>query len=108
PGGILGSMSVGNVARVVMVVAACAAAAGSATSTSSSGQNQPPSMNGPGGDGSQTSAPPPQQMEPQRALGLWRSTFGAVKIEPDGSHGGLAAGSVQGIWMYQRQGQDVV
>jgi hypothetical protein len=47
-------------------------------------------------------------MEPDRALGLWRSTFGAVKIEPDGSHGGLAAGNVQGIWMYQRQGQEVV
>jgi hypothetical protein len=47
-------------------------------------------------------------MEPDRALGLWRSTFGAVKIEPDGSHGGLASGSVQGVWMYQRQGQEVV
>jgi hypothetical protein len=47
-------------------------------------------------------------MEPDRALGLWRSTFGAVKIEPDSSHGGLAGGGVHGIWMYQRQGQDVV
>jgi hypothetical protein len=47
-------------------------------------------------------------MEPDRALGLWRSTFGAVKIEADGSHGGLASGSVQGVWMYQRQGEDVV
>ncbi len=47
-------------------------------------------------------------MEPNLALGLWRSTFGAVKIEADNSHGGLAAGSLQGIWMYQRQGQEVV
>lgn len=47
-------------------------------------------------------------MEPARALGLWRSTFGAVKIEPDASKGGLEAGSVQGIWVYQRQGQEVI
>ena len=94
--------SVGNVARVIAVLAACAAAAGSATS-SSSGNQQDPSL-GPGGEG----PPPPQQMESSRALGLWRSTFGAVKIEPDSSHGGLDAGSVQGVWMYQRQGQEVI
>jgi hypothetical protein len=47
-------------------------------------------------------------MEPTLALGLWRSTFGAVKIEADNSHGGLPSGSLQGIWMYQRRGQDVV
>jgi len=47
-------------------------------------------------------------MEPNVALGLWRSTFGAVKIEADESHGGLAAGSLQGIWMYQRQNQEVI
>jgi hypothetical protein len=100
-------MNVGNLARVIAVLGACAAAAGSATSRSSSSQNDP-SLASQGGPGGQNSPPPPQQMEPDRALGLWRSTFGAVKIEPDGSHGGLAAGSVQGIWMYQRQGQDVV
>jgi hypothetical protein len=47
-------------------------------------------------------------MEPNLALGIWRSTFGAVKIEADNSHGGLPTGSLQGVWMYQRQGQDVV
>src|ERR1043165_42499 len=95
------AMSAGNVARVVAVLAACVAAAGSATS--SSNQNQsfsgPPSQSGP---------PPAQQMEPTRALGLWRSTFGAVKIEPDSSRGGLEAGNLQGIWVYQRQGQEGV
>jgi hypothetical protein len=95
-------MSAGNVARVVAVLVACAAAAGSATSTSSS--NQKP-LSGPGSD---SSPPPPQDMEPARALGLWRSTFGAVKIEPDASKGGLEAGSVHGIWVYQRQGQEVI
>jgi hypothetical protein len=47
-------------------------------------------------------------MDASRALGLWRSTFGAVKIEPDNRGGGLEAGSLQGIWVYQRQGQEVV
>jgi len=97
-------MSVGNVARVISVLVACAAAAGSATS--SSNQNQ--AAAGPEGRDGQGGPPPPQQMEPNLALGLWRSTFGAVKIEPDGSHGGLGAGNLQGIWMYQRQGQEVV
>lgn len=96
-------MSAGNVARVVAVLAACVAAAGSATSKSSS--NQDPSFTG---SGSQESPPPPQQMEAVRALGLWRSTFGAVKIEPDNSKGGLDAGSLHGIWVYQRQGQEVI
>src|ERR1044071_8855386 len=100
---ILAAMSAGNVARVVAVVAACVAAAGSATSTSNSNQNQ--SFVGPN---SQSGPPPAQQMDPTRALGLWRSTFGAVKIEPDASRGGLEAGNLQGIWVYQRQGQEVV
>ena len=106
-GGILWTMSVGTLARVIAVLAACVAAAGSASSRSGSSQNDPALASG-GGPGGQNSPPPPQQMEPDRALGLWRSTFGAVKIEPDGSHGGLASGGIQGIWMYQRQGQDVV
>jgi hypothetical protein len=103
------AMSVGNVARVIAVLAACVAAAGSASSTSSSSQNPPTAgPEGAGGPNGQGGAPPPQQMEADRALGLWRSTFGAVKIEADNSHGGLASGSVQGIWVYQRQGQEVV
>jgi hypothetical protein len=52
--------------------------------------------------------PPPQQMEPGRALGLWRSTFGAVRIEADNSKGGIQSGALQGVWIYQRQGQEVV
>jgi hypothetical protein len=97
-------MTLGNLARVVAVLAACAAAVGSATSSSNNG-NVPPAgpeaqpIGGP---------PPPQQMEPSRALGLWRSTFGAVKIEADDAKGGLGAGAVQGVWVYQRQGQEVI
>lgn len=95
-------MSAGNVARVVAVLVVCAAAAGSATSTSSS--NQKP-LTGPGTD---SSPPPPQEMDASRALGLWRSTFGAVKIAPDASKGGLEAGSLHGVWVYQRQGKEVI
>jgi hypothetical protein len=47
-------------------------------------------------------------MEAVRAVGLWRSTFGAVKIEPDDSKGGLDAGSLHGVWVYQRQGQEII
>jgi len=97
-------MTLGNVARVIAVLAAVVAAAGSA----SSNQNQNASMMTPQYGQSGGSPPPPQQMEPARALGVWRSTFGAVKIEADNSRGGLETGSVQGVWVYQRQGQEVV
>ncbi|MDX2093541.1 MAG: hypothetical protein SFX73_37195 [Kofleriaceae bacterium] len=96
-------MRLGNVARVVAVLALGLAAAGSATSTS---QNPDPMMQPPAQG--QNQPPPPQQMEPTAALGLWRSTFGAVKIEADNSKGGLQTGAVQGVWVYQRQGQEVI
>ena len=99
-------MSLGNVARVVAVLAAVVAAAGSATSESSKPvAGQPPQY---GAQAANNQPPPPQQMEPSAALGLWRSTFGAVKIEADNSKGGLQTGAVQGIWVYQKQGQEVV
>lgn len=98
-------MTLANLARVAAVLAACAAAAGSATSSSNT-QNQPVASGPQGGPAG--GPPPPQQMDPSRALGLWRSTFGAVKIEADHSKGGLPAGSVQGVWVYQRQNQEVI
>ena len=52
--------------------------------------------------------PPPQDMDPARALGLWQSNFGAVKIEANAALGGMQAGAVHGVWQYNRQGQDVV
>ncbi len=94
-------MKLGNVARVLTIAAACAAALGSASSNQNQGPATQPQYQ-------QSSPPPPQQMEPARALGLWRSNFGAVKIEADNSRGGITAGAVQGVWMYQRQGQDVI
>lgn len=47
-------------------------------------------------------------MQPAVALGLWRSNFGAVKLEADNSRGGLQAGAVHGVWQYDRQGREVI
>ncbi|MFN0246242.1 MAG: hypothetical protein ACKV2T_05005 [Kofleriaceae bacterium] len=101
-------MSAGNVLRVALVLAAGVMAAGSATSSSSNPppQQQPRGMAGGGQNVGQP--PPPQQMEASAALGLWQTNFGAVKIEADNSKGGLQAGSVQGVWVYQRQGAEVI
>ena len=80
------------------------AAAGSATSSSN---NHPPPHGG-AGQPARASHHRRSRWSPRRALGLWRSTFGAVKIEADNSKGGLQTGAVQGVWVYQRQGQEVV
>ena len=99
-------MTPSNVARVLSVAAAVVLAGASASSSSNQNQNASmmPQYGQPQGGG----PPPPQQMEPGRVLGLWRSTFGAVKIEADNSKGGLQVGAVQGVWVYQRQGQEVI
>jgi hypothetical protein len=101
-------MNAGNLVRVALVLAAGLAAAGSATSSSS---NPPPAQSPRGAGGTAQNVgqpPPPQQMEPASALGLWQTNFGAVKIEADNSKGGLQAGQVQGVWVYQRQGAEVI
>jgi hypothetical protein len=103
-------MTLGNVARIAAVLAACAAALGSATSRSSNqSAQQPPPPPSQSQDGQPLGSPPQAQpMEPGMALGLWRSTFGAVKIEPDSGKGGIQSGALQGVWVYQRQGQEVI
>jgi hypothetical protein len=47
-------------------------------------------------------------MEPGKSLGLWKSSFGAVKIEDDLAKGAAGSGYVHGVWEYSRAGQDVV
>jgi hypothetical protein len=93
-------MNLGNLARVLTIAAAFTAAVGSATSNTSNQPQQP--------QNAQSSPPPPQEMDAARSLGLWHSTFGAVKIDADNSKGGLQSGAVQGVWQYQRQGADVI
>ena len=100
-------MTWSNLARVLFVGVAVVLAAASASS-SNQNNNQNASMMPQYGQPQGGGAPAPQHMEPGRVLGLWRSTFGAVKLEADNSKGGLQTGAVQGVWVYQRQGQEVV
>lgn len=98
-------MSSGNVVRIVAVLGAAIALIGSAQNSQNPSQASQAQY---GQSQAGGSPPPPQEMESSRALGVWRSTFGAVKIEADNSRGGLETGSLQGVWVYQRQGQEVV
>jgi hypothetical protein len=82
--------------RLAAVVAAVAATAASASSTSSSGTaptGQPPA------------APASRPMDPSAALGLWKTSFGPVKVEADAAG---AAGTVHGVWVYDRAGEEVI
>jgi len=89
-------MKVVNAGRVLLVlVAACAAAA------SASSKKDPANTAQPGGSG----APQPSAMDPTQAMGLWKSSFGAVRIENDNRG---AMGAVHGVWIYDRNGQEVV
>ncbi|MCG8417896.1 MAG: hypothetical protein MJE77_08130 [Proteobacteria bacterium] len=84
-----------------MSLACWVAAAGllSACTTAGNQSRSNPPMTAP------TALPPSQPMDPSYALGLWRSSFGAVKIEPDATR---PAGGVMGVWIYQRDGREVV
>lgn len=44
-------------------------------------------------------------MMPAEVLGLWQSSFGAVKMEPDTSNG---QEHIMGVWLYERSGQDII
>src|SRR5688500_894773 len=101
-------MTLGNVTRLLFLGAAVVVAAGSSGSSSNQNNNQNASMMPQYGQPQGGGPPPPQQMEAGRVLGRWRSTFGAVKIEGDNSKGGIQMGSIQGVWVYQRQGQEVI
>jgi hypothetical protein len=97
---------IANAARVALVLGAAIALIGSAESNRS---NQQASTMQTGAYGQAGGSPPPaQDMEASRALGLWNSSFGAVKIEPDARGGGIEAGAVQGAWVYKRRGEEVI
>ncbi|MEZ4367606.1 MAG: hypothetical protein R2939_15210 [Kofleriaceae bacterium] len=85
-----------DLARLAAVVLAAGAALASTTS------NPPPAR--PVGP----AAPAPQAMELPRTLGLWKSNFGAVKIEEDLGRGGPQSGFLQGVWLYERDGAEVI
>jgi hypothetical protein len=48
---------------------------------------------------------PTEDLAPDRAAGLYRSSFGSVKIELDAERG---APYLVGVWVYDRGGQEVV
>lgn len=79
---------------------ALVAGAALAAAASSSGSQQ----RGYGGNAAsyQYSPPRSQPMPPEAAVGLYRTSFGPVKIEPDGD------GRVMGVWVYDRNGQEVI
>lgn len=81
-------------ARLTLAALAALALAASASSKSSA---PPPAV------GAWSGAPPAAQpMDPRASHGLWKTTFGAVKIEDEGG------GRVHGVWVYDRSGQQVV
>ena len=91
-------MSVSAAACRTLVVAGAAAAA---LASASSNQSRP----APPAASAAHAAPASQPMDPARALGLWKSSFGPVKIEP---HEEAGAGQVSGIWVYDRDGQEII
>ncbi|MBT8494900.1 MAG: hypothetical protein KJO07_17720 [Deltaproteobacteria bacterium] len=46
-------------------------------------------------------APASKPMDAEMAVGLWKSSFGPVKLEVEGDQ-------VQGVWVYDRQGSEVI
>jgi len=83
--------------RLAFVAAASVAALASAGSGSRNPQPAVGNYN--------TTPPPPQAMDPALALGLWKSSFGAVKLEQDGRGGPEV---VHGVWVYDRNGTEVI
>ncbi len=82
--------------RWCAVVGAVGALAASGSSTA----NRPPP---PGAQGTYAPPPPPSRpMQADAALGLWKSSFGPVKIERD------EGGQVVGAWVYDRDGREIV
>lgn len=75
-----------------------------AAAASSGSNQQPPAAPASGGGG--FAAPAPRHIEPGTQLGLWRSSFGPVKIEVDPR--GAGQEQVQGAWRYMRGAQEVI
>jgi hypothetical protein len=91
---VASSNALAQLARLAIVLGAALAAAASASSSSPSAI-----------DRRATAAPPAQAMDPELALGLWKSSFGAVKLEYDDQG---PPGAVHGVWVYEREGQQVI
>lgn len=87
-----------TVCRLFIVAGAAVVALASSSSSSNRAPTTPASF----GDEAPSQSQP---MDPARALGLWKSNFGPVKIEndPEGGPGGL-----RGVWVYEKNGAQVI
>jgi hypothetical protein len=86
----------GLACRVIVVAGAAAAVIASGSSNA----NRPAD-----GPASSTAAPPSQPMAVEQALGLWKTSFGPVKIEKDPESGDK---NLRGVWVYDRSGKEVI
>jgi hypothetical protein len=97
---------VADVARIAAVGLAALIALGSSSSSSQrQGAGYPPGYGGQPYAAQATRPPPPVPMEAAAALGLWKSSWGAVKIESDAQRG---AGFVHGVFVYDSSGREVI
>lgn len=90
-----GFMAVGGRILVLLV------GLGALVASANQGQNRPRPVQ-PEVD---EAAPASRPMEPTKALGLWKSSFGAVKIESDPAQGD---DYVMGVWVYDRAGEEII
>lgn len=86
----------GLACRVVVVAGAAAALLASGSSNANRADDAPAAA---------TSAPPSSPMDIQQALGLWKTSFGPVKIEKDPDSGEK---NLRGVWVYDRAGKEVI
>jgi|GEM_PF-4062253 len=88
-------MSLGTCLRVIAIGGAVVVSAASAKRPNTGAKYA----------GSGNEPPQAHAMAPSAAVGLWKSTFGPVKIELDEQHG---PGQVRGIWYYKRDDEEVI
>ncbi len=72
--------------------------------TTATSSTQRPSQYTPPSSSRQFQPPAPEPMDANQALGLYRTSFGPVKLEA--TEDGLP--SVHGVWVYDRNGEEVI
>jgi len=88
-----------SLAKTMILVAGLVAAAASAK------QNRPPTSGPASSPLPVDEAPESRPMDGNLALGLWKSSFGPVKIEVAQEQ---EQGQLRGVWVYDRNGEEVV
>lgn len=86
-----------DVLRIALIGTGLVFAAASSGSSQSASSTTPAAEFG---------SPAPRAMQPDRAIGLWKTSFGPVKIEIDPEAGG--PNGVQGAWRYMQGRREVI